>query len=67
MGAKSLKNRASGGRSGLRVGADRVGYRESGNTPGFVRAKRAFLASSHILRVDVGTHEKDLILDGNVQ
>ena len=28
--------------SGLRVGADKVGYQESSNTPGIVRAKRAF-------------------------
>ena len=34
--------------SGLRVGADRVGYQESSNTPGFVRAKRTFLASNDL-------------------
>ena len=39
MVAKTTKNWASGGLV-QRVGADSVGYQESGNTSGFVQAKR---------------------------
>ena len=42
MVAKTTKNWASGGLV-QRVGADSVGYQESGNTSGFVHAKRTFL------------------------
>ena len=43
MGAKRIKNRPQ--RAGPMVGVSRVGHWESGNTPGYVRAERGFMAS----------------------